>query len=218
MDRYGVGRGTIRDALHALEVDGLVKISHGKHTTVAEPSIATLIEKIDVATRVLLARSSASVQHLLEARIFVERHLAREAANNSSEAHVRELRRLVAEQRSLLEDMPAFMEADERFHSFIATMSFNPALVAAHRSITDWAKPFLPTDGAFPNEASSRLGGHESIVDAISRHDPTGAEIAMARDVSSANRCRISPCSKGHEPILTGRQSMTPSCGTHSHL
>lgn len=47
MERFGVGRPAVREALHSLDTMGLISISHGERARVATLSAETAIHQID---------------------------------------------------------------------------------------------------------------------------------------------------------------------------
>ena len=86
MERLGVGRPAIREAMQSLETIGLIEIRHGGRARVAEPSIGRMVDQISETMKHLLANSPASLENLKEARATVEREMARLAARRRSAA------------------------------------------------------------------------------------------------------------------------------------
>src|ERR1700743_259176 len=66
MERFGVGRPAIREAMQALEKLGLIAISQGERAPVTQPTAAGIISQIDHVARHLLATSPQSLEHLKE--------------------------------------------------------------------------------------------------------------------------------------------------------
>src|SRR6187455_1510233 len=98
MERFGVGRPAIREAMQSLETIGLIEIRHGGRARVAEPSIGRMVEGISATMKHLLSNSPASLENLKEARATVEREMARIAARKRSAADLSRLREILAEQ------------------------------------------------------------------------------------------------------------------------
>src|SRR6187402_1790493 len=80
MERFGVGRPAIREAMQALAGMGLVVISHGERAKVLKPTAQTIFKQVDLTAKIMLSQSADSLEHLKSARIFFERGMAREAA------------------------------------------------------------------------------------------------------------------------------------------
>ena len=68
MERYGVGRPAVREALQTIENMGLISIQHGERARVKKVTAEDVLGQIDSTTRHLLSSSSQNVEHLREAR------------------------------------------------------------------------------------------------------------------------------------------------------
>ena len=60
MDRFGVGRPAIREAMQSLANMGLVTISHGERAKVQEITAQSIIRQVDLSAHIMLQRSSSS--------------------------------------------------------------------------------------------------------------------------------------------------------------
>ena len=117
MERFGVGRPAIREAMQALATMGLVAISHGERAKVLQLTAQSILRQVDGAAKIMLSSSKDSLEHLKTARIFFERGMVREAAEKATEADVAELRSILERQHALLGDADGFIEADMEFHT-----------------------------------------------------------------------------------------------------
>ena len=79
MQRYGVGRPAIREALLSLRNKGLLRIGAGERTRVARPNAEAIVESVSGPVRLMLA-DPQGVRDLQHARRFLECALARHAA------------------------------------------------------------------------------------------------------------------------------------------
>src|SRR5919198_2852271 len=116
MERFGVGRPAIREAMQALANMGLVAISHGERAKVLQLTAQSIFKQVDVAAKIMLSSSADSLEHLKSARIFFERGMVREAAAKASKEDVARLRATLAEQRNSLGEAEPFINADMEFH------------------------------------------------------------------------------------------------------
>jgi len=173
---YSVGRGVVRDAMQALARKGFISISQGARATVAAPTVATFSTQVQATTTALIAQSPDYKKHFLEAHLFLEKSLARQAALNSTTEQTRKLYRILDEQRSVLNDTIRLRTTDAEFHHAIAGISSNPVLVAAYQTMKQLTNPFKRSV-----DPRIELADHEKIVDAISRQDPTNAEASTER-------------------------------------
>jgi DNA-binding FadR family transcriptional regulator len=179
MERFGVGRPAIREAMQSLASMGLVSISHGERARVQELTAQSIIRQVDLSAHIMLQRSSDSLEHLKSARLFFERGMVREAASRATPDDVARLRALVEQQRSLLGKAEAFMEADMRLHTEIAALSGNPIFVSVSEAMLGWLKAYHTELLMWSGKENFTLAEHTEIVDAIARHDADAAEKAM---------------------------------------
>lgn len=181
MTRFGVGRPAIREAMQALANMGLVSISHGERARVQELTAQSIIRQVDQSAHIMLSRSSDSLEHLKNARLFFERGMVREAALKATDDDVAALRRILEQQREALGDAKQFMAADMRFHTRIAAISGNPIFVSASEAMLGWLKAYHVELLIWSGKEKHTLAEHEAIITAIAAHDADAAEAALVK-------------------------------------
>jgi DNA-binding FadR family transcriptional regulator len=188
MERFGVGRPAIREAMQALSNLGLITISHGERARVRQLTAQSLFRQVDVGAHIMLATSPGTLEHLKQARMFFERGMVREAAAKASEREVEALRSTFARQRQGLGHADAFIAADMKFHTQIAAISKNPIFEAVSETMLGWLRRYHTEMLIWSGKEELTLAEHEEIIAKIAAHDPDGAEQAMIRhlDRSSA--------------------------------
>jgi DNA-binding FadR family transcriptional regulator len=179
MAQYGVGRPAVREALQALERSGIVEISHGERARVVVPSAHTLIQQIASGARHLLQMQPETLEHLKQARIFLEEGTARMAAERATPDDVATLRARIEAQRAALVQLDGFLALDMAFHREIARVGGNPIFPAIVEAIFQWASDFYQPLVRAPGAEQLTLQEHTRIVDAIEAHDPDAAAAAM---------------------------------------
>jgi DNA-binding FadR family transcriptional regulator len=187
MERFGVGRPAIREAMQSLANMGLVSISHGERARVQELTAQSIIRQVDQSAHIMLQRSSGSLDHLKQARLFFERGMVREATMNARPDDVDELKAIVAEQRTLLGKAEEFMAADMRFHTKIAGLSGNPIFVSVSEAMLGWLKAYHTELLLWSGKENFTLAEHTEIVDAIARADADAAEAAMVKHLERSS-------------------------------
>lgn len=186
--RLEVGRASVREAIGALQVQGIIETRPGSGSFVA----------IDAGERLSSDRlpHDASPTDLLEARALIEPAVARLAAQRG---------RADAECECLLAAMEAaadprdpaaragWNESDRLFHRQIAAMTGNPVLaglaehVAALMDQPLWQR--LRDDSiATPGRTSIQLAEHRMIYEAIVEGDPDAAALYAAQHVKRVRR------------------------------
>jgi GntR family transcriptional repressor for pyruvate dehydrogenase complex len=169
--QFGVSRPTVREAIIALEVDGLVEVrtNSGVYVTALHPQGGKPAE------------ADVGPFELLEARRLFEAEIAAVAAAHIDEAGIESLRALVAAMGS--EDMLAAEAADREFHLQIARATENSAMERTVSMLWD-ARDQSPqykllTEKGRAAGVAPRLSEHMRIVDALAKGDPADAREAM---------------------------------------
>jgi DNA-binding FadR family transcriptional regulator len=181
MERFGVGRPAIREAMQALANMGLVAISHGERAKVLKLTAKSLFRQVDVAAKIMLSSSEDSLENLKSARIFFERGMVREAAAKATAEDVARLRATLDEQRRNLGQAEPFIGADMKLHTQISGISGNPIYVAVSEAMLGWLKEYHTEMLIWTGKEKYTLAEHEEIIDRIAAHDPEGAEEAMVK-------------------------------------
>ena len=99
MERFGVGRPAVREALQSLHNSGLITITHGERSRVNAITAGTVLDQSDQIARLLLDSVPSNLDHLKEARQMFELGIVGVAAEKASEADIAALRDLAAHQR-----------------------------------------------------------------------------------------------------------------------
>ena len=187
MERFGVGRPAIREAMQSLANMGLVSISHGERARVQELTAQSIIRQVDLSAHIMLQRSSGSLEHLKQARLFFERGMVREAAQRAQGSDVERLRATVEEQRRLLGQSEAFMAADMRLHTQIAAISGNPIFISVSEAMLGWLKAYHTELLVWSGKETHTISEHTEIVDHIAKGDADAAEAAMVRHLERSS-------------------------------
>lgn len=181
MERFGVGRPAIREAMQALSGKGLVEISHGERAKVLQVTAESIFRQVDLPAKLMLSGSSDSLEHLKSARIFFERGMVREAAVKASKAEIAELRALLDRQSQNIGNSELFIEADMAFHQKIAQISGNPIFAAVSGAMLGWLKSYHTEMLIWTGRENFTLAEHEEIIRAIEKGDADLAEKAMIK-------------------------------------
>ncbi|MGE6697194.1 FadR/GntR family transcriptional regulator [Hyphomonas sp. NPDC076900] len=167
LEKYRVARGTLREALRYLQIQGVLEIRTGPNGGhfVACPHWESLASTMAL----LLQFSGATIESLIEARIAIEPGMAALAAQRATPQDIAEMNALLDALRANLGDYDAYYELYLEFWEQMTLSARNPLflfLMPALRRIT-W------TTGIRPNEAQreAALDGLCLIRDAIAAGD-----------------------------------------------
>jgi DNA-binding FadR family transcriptional regulator len=182
--RLGVSRPTIREAMIALELAGLVEVRTGSGIYVRAEGSGEAPAGRQASFDAGSFDAGPGAFELLAARLLIEPEIAAEAARSLTDADLAALRDTVR----VLEDAGehrASQEADRAFHTLIARASGNGVLVSIVEDL--WASMFSPIFEALsartglPDSRRMTLADHRAIVERLEARDPEGARAAMRR-------------------------------------
>jgi GntR family transcriptional repressor for pyruvate dehydrogenase complex len=178
MQRYGVGRPAVREALFALQKMGLVAVTAGDRARVTAPTPEIVIDALSGAARHMLA-APHGVRSFQDARLFFEVGLARHAAMHASEDDIAELNRALEANRLTIGDIPRFERTDVAFHYVLAVIPRNPIFTAIHAAIAEWLVEQRHITLTRPGQNEIAYRAHAAIARAIAARDPDRAERLM---------------------------------------
>jgi len=172
--QFDVSRASVREALIALEIDGLVDVRVG---------LGVFVNAAPAANSQTAALAEPGPFEVLSARYLLEGETAALAARNGSaaeHARIRETLQLMAQE---VDASGIGLNADALFHLRIAEASGNSALVhLVHQlwSFRDSAM-FRKLDEHFdsPERHQEAIAEHRRVIEAIERRDADGARAAI---------------------------------------
>jgi DNA-binding FadR family transcriptional regulator len=186
LERYGVARGSLREALRFLEIHGVLTIKTGPSggPIVGRPGSRQLASILAM----MLQLEHAPFSDILEARQVLEPPLARMAAERVSDEQIQELRDSVARMKADIENADVFLEENQLFHSKIADAAGNHVF-ALFTSSLNWISDASVLGVSFPLEARQAVcKEHNRIQRAIADRDGDRASAAMSVHVGDFAR------------------------------
>lgn len=180
--RLGLSRNSLREAVSALELVGILKVRQGDGTYVTslDPSLL-----LDVVSLVIDFSPEDSLLQLLEVRRLLEPGAAAMAAARASEEQLDEIGEALerVDERSGIE---ALVESDIAFHDAIARASGNLALTALLGSLSGTTFRARVTRGHKDVRAVEETQReHARIYQALRARDPEQAHAASAFHIGS---------------------------------
>ncbi len=187
MERYGVGRPAVREALQNMSQLGLISIAHGERARVAQPSFSNLFESIALTTSGILRHSPQSLGDLKEARLLFEVQMVRLASERATPEDVVRLRQRLEDHHASLSDLEQFFHHDMLFHREIAAITGNSIFPGLSEAMMGWLGEFYTQLVRLPGTEQLTLSEHAAILDAIAAGDPDAAERAVRDHILRAN-------------------------------
>jgi DNA-binding FadR family transcriptional regulator len=172
-ERFAVSRPTIREAIIALEAQGVVSVKTGSGVYVRERQ-----------SDVLSLGQSVSPFELIEARVYIEGEVAALAASLITDEQLSTLRGLLTEMaEENIQDESSSAGADRKFHSVISEASNNRIMGLFIVQLWE-AQETLPNirmahSAVCMKDTERRMAEHEAIFDALKSRDPNAARASM---------------------------------------
>jgi DNA-binding FadR family transcriptional regulator len=174
-ERFGVSRGSIRDALRTLETIGLVETRHGQGTFPLELSVERLVAPL---ASVMAYRSDLQTE-LLDVRRMFEPAVARAAALRATEEDLADLQRVLDAQRQKLKTGQSAITEDTAFHAILARATRNRVVMSIMATLNDLLVESRTQSLNQKGRPARSVDGHESVVAALRRRDADAASQAM---------------------------------------
>ena len=193
--KLGVGRASLREALKALEIMGMIETRLGDGTYVCKRS--------DFFSRPLLwaiaSSSEADARELIEARTLIEVELAGLAAEHATAEDLKELSTHLDQMQKTRSNPKAFVQADVNFHLAIGHAASNSVLMNALHLIRNLLQQWILSAAAIKGVPEKACAQHKRVLLAIKNQDGVAARKEMRKhlhDMSAFAPQRNRPAEK----------------------
>jgi DNA-binding GntR family transcriptional regulator len=180
-EQLDVRRTPVREALHRLASDGLVK---------------------NIANRgaFVVGLSGADIREIYEIREQLEPHAAGIAAREMSESQVRELRSDLTAARALARagDHEGTFQSDVALHEQIVAVTRNARLIEILARLKDQVHRIRIVAGQSSSRLAETIAEHRAVVDAIADRDPARARHAMQLHLRAARDNALQMATTSH--------------------
>lgn len=185
-ESYGVSRTVIREAMKTLVSEGLVEVRTGHGTFVVDDTAGAF--KNSITTLMRVGGDADRLRELVELRELLEPGVAALAARRASEEDIGKLEASIADMSGAMDDLDAFIRADNRFHKQLAVASRNRLIPRILDSVVDMLNELR--GGIFGVEGGPERGQshHRTILAAIKERDAAAAQIAMEDHLAQVKR------------------------------
>ena len=181
MERFGVSRTVLREALRALAAKGMIQPKARIGTRVRDKADWNLFDADVLMWHAEIGLDATFLDYLTEMRMALELEAAALAARRRTPLQIQHLYGWVEKMAAENVSPAEFVDADLNFHLVVATAAGNPFL----RSISTLIEVALvallrissPADN--PVRLAQSVAYHRAIADAIAKRDAEGARNAM---------------------------------------
>ncbi|MGI5244091.1 FadR/GntR family transcriptional regulator [Dactylosporangium sp. CA-139066] len=175
--QLGVSRGTVREALRALSLTGLL-----------EPRIGdgTYVRATNEITGVLVRDELSALTTVLDTRAGLEAAAARLAAVHATEADVEALAAALRDRTAAHDtgDRDGYIAADTAFHRGVVRASGNPLLVRLYDAVAEVVTASIEDTAVLPEDPRVR-DSHDVLLRCVRGGDRDGAAAASYHLIES---------------------------------
>jgi GntR family transcriptional regulator, transcriptional repressor for pyruvate dehydrogenase complex len=171
----GVGRASLREALKALEIMGMIETRLGDGTYVCKRS--------DFFSRPLLwaivSSSEADARELIEARILIEVELAGLAAERGTPEDLKNINEHMLRMEGAKKNPQKFVEADVDFHMAVGRAASNSILINALNLIRNLLQEWILSAAVVKGVPEKACLQHKRVLQALEKRDSSAARKEM---------------------------------------
>jgi GntR family transcriptional repressor for pyruvate dehydrogenase complex len=178
-EQLGVSRTSVRQALTALRVLGIVEIRHGD-------GVYLIRSPADVIPSFALELASSQLDHSMiwEVREGIEVQAARLAARRRDDKDIAMLQQAVSAMEESVEGGGDGVVADRHFHRAVARATHNPMLISVIEQMGELFDRTSEVSLTHPGRPAISLQAHRAICEAIVRGDEDDAAAQMREHIA----------------------------------
>lgn len=180
-EQLEVSRASVREALRALQIIGLIEVRQGEGSFIAQDFEKTLFQPLSV----MFMLQDSKPEEIIQLRKIIEVETAYLAAQRATDEEIEKLRELIERLKVLkdLDDEEASVETDKKLHYYIAETSKNKLLSNVLSVISELMDKFIKdARGMILTDEKNKdvlIHQHEAVFKGIEARDPEAAARAM---------------------------------------
>jgi len=187
-EEFGTSRPSVREALSALEILGIIESRGGKGNFIKDNLTSRSYEQ-----KFRELEEEESPFELLEARKAVETEIVGLAAKKATEEEIAVIQGSLNKMKGAVTNIPEIMEFDREFHINIARAAHNSLLFSMMIYLTDLLKEKLwinlkEKSWSIPGRPQKYFEEHNEILNAIKNKDSKGARNRMYDHLAGVER------------------------------
>lgn len=180
----GLSRSSVREALHMLEIEGLLITKPGRNggSMVCQPSRDTIVKTVGL----YISSRKTQITSLIEARVALEPSAAMLAAKHRTEADIESIKSAHEHLVANIDDLDEFLRTNIDWHMAVVHASHNDLMIAFMESISGQVHAATNEEQMNPIEIREQvIKVHGRITDAIVEGDQAAAKRRMERHVGA---------------------------------
>ncbi|WP_169582008.1 MULTISPECIES: FadR/GntR family transcriptional regulator [Microbacterium] len=182
----GVSRIVIREAVKALEANGILAARAGIGTVVLPEPRWNVLDPHVLAARLTYDREGVFFEDLTTIRVALEGQMAAQAAVVATVEQREAMARSLEDAEAHLHEPDRYLDDDIRFHELITAGAQSPLGAAILALIRDPLRSSRRLSNTIPGGIEHAHASHRRIFDAIDAGDPVAASQAMTEHLAWA--------------------------------
>ena len=195
-ERFQTSRVALREALRALEKEGMITIKRGfgggAFIADFDSALRALTDSLSIVVKLGEAKSS----ELTEVRAILEPQIARLATSRATAEDLSRIESVVIAQEEELKNGELSRKLDMEFHRKLADAAHNPVLKIVVNAVNESIRDAISRSKLSRQMRTRVIAFHRSILEAVRSRDASSAQSAMADHVEDV-QCHLE--SLGHE-------------------
>lgn len=184
VEKSGISRGSVREALSLLEADSLITTRPGRNggATVRRPGPTIMTKPVQL----LIRGRQLPFQSVVEIREALEPSAARLAAQHRTVDDLQAIEAACEELEANLSDVDSYLRANMKWHMAIVNASHNDLLIGFMTALVDVIHAATKIEEFNTPESRTAVArAHRRITDAIRSGDADAAKRRMERHVTA---------------------------------
>lgn len=183
-ETFKVSRASVREALRALETQGLIVSRTGMGNFVVDLPVEALVGPL---ARLLIDEKKSLVD-LFELRKIIEPDIAALAAERATARDVAQLKKILAEQIQAVKRDETGVGSDAELHLCISRATQNQALQKLVSGLMEMLSRSREESLQTERRRESSIAAHRRIIAAIEKHDRSKARSEMLRHIEQVEK------------------------------
>lgn len=183
-DMLGISRPSLRTALKALSVMGIIRAKPGAGTFIAESLPEIFAQPMAFMTLI----HNTETAELFEARRIIEAGLVELAAERATSEHLKALAVEIEGMRKSLNDPEKFLEHDVQFHQALAAASGNKVMSGVMDTVATLLLQVRRESIARASDKEDAVDWHERIYEAVRQREARRAKEILTAHLVSAEK------------------------------
>ena len=182
MEQFGVGRSSVREAIGALSLIGLLTVRPGHGTQVSISSEEFLVKPLRWG---MMMMGGEKVHELVEARIVIEQAMVGMATERATDENVAEIKFYQNQLKAAKKPGRRAIQADLSFHNALAKASHNSVLRRFLVELRQPLRSWMEQKASFVGGYDMVIEQHDAILKAIEAHEVGKAQSALREHLES---------------------------------